>query len=157
MEGNIIGMLIRDITFYIDLERGMTVEDFLGEVRKQIMLGLSYSCYPHTNLIDEPNMCLCVIYHSQFGKNENMINEEMKQLKMIEEELPNPYDTNEDLMDMEICDTKEGTEITITCLPSCYKDESIDRFCRMITKSAQLLVKYAKTPGRRVAQLISDI
>ena len=45
-EDNIIGMLIRDVPFFIDLDEGMTVGAFFKEVREQMVLGLSYSSYP---------------------------------------------------------------------------------------------------------------
>lgn len=152
IENNIMGMLIRDITFYIELKKGMTVESFLREVREQMMQGLSYSCYPHTNLIKEPNMSLCIIYQSDFI-SENKNNE----VSYYEEELPNPFNTNENLMDMEIYDVEEGTEIVLTYLPSCYKDESIQRFRHMIMKSAALLAQYAEEPWKEIDQIVSEI
>ena len=151
MEEDIVGMLIRDITFYLDLEEGMTLGGFLKEVKDQERLGLSYSRYPHTNPVREPNMSLYVIYQSELGEEENTV------LNLTGEELPNPDNTMEELMDMEIYDTEEGTEVKLFYLPSCYQENSIQRFRRMIMKSAALLMQYAEEPGREIAQLLSVI
>lgn len=152
MEQDIIGMLARDITFYIDIEEGMTVGSFLKEVREQVMLGLSYSCYPHTNLLPDSCLSLYVIYQPELGDEEqNTV------LGLKREVLPNPYDTNEALLDMEIYDTDNGTELVFSYIPSCFKDESMNRFRRMIMKSAALLVQYAEEPEHEIDKLLSVI
>ena len=150
-EENVLGMLIRDIILYIDLEKGMTLEAFFKEIRKQVRTGLSYSCYPHYNLMTEPSMSLFVLYQSWFDEEE-----ENKLPEVEEQELPNPYDTNEALIDLEIYDEEETRGI-VTYVPSCYKEESVNRFCRMIKKSLELLVKYAEEPVWKISHLVSVI
>lgn len=152
IENDIMGMLIRDITFYIDLTAGMTLGDFLQEVRKQIMLGISYSCYPVTAITDSPNMSLCVNCQQEPDKDELA-----DVLKMTEEEIPAIYDSNDNLINVELYEQEDRDEITINYLPSCYKEESMQRFRRMIMKSAALMVQHAGESGREIAQFISDI
>lgn len=149
-EDDIIGMLIRDITVYLELKEEMTVGDFLKEVREQMVLGLSYSCYPHANLIDMP--ALCVIYQSELGRlNEN------SELKLTEEELPNPLAGSENVLDLEIYDEEEGTDIYMSYVSSCYREESMHRFRRMIMKSSALLVQYADEPGQKLYRLMDTV
>ncbi|MBR1844148.1 MAG: AMP-binding protein [Lachnospiraceae bacterium] len=152
IEENIIGMLIRDITLYVDIEKGMTIEGFLNEIKKQILQGLTYSCYPHNNLVREPNMNLCVIYQGNFDR------EDIEEIPDItKQELPNPYDTNENLIDMEIYEEEEGTKIVITYLKDTYKESSIHRFRRMIMKSSALLAQYVTEPEMEISKIISSL
>jgi|GEM_PF-2363382 len=144
---------MRCITCYIDLKEGMTIGDFLKEVRKEIALSLSYSCYPHTNMLPEPNMSFCVIYQKEYadgGDTDTLLGQ-----KLVE--LPKHSDSNESLIDMEIYEAEEGTEIVLTYIPSCYTDESMNRFRRMIMKSAALLVRYAEEPEYELDRLLSII
>ena len=151
-ESNIMGMLARVLTVYVDLIEGMTLKSFLEEIREQVMIGISYSCYPHANVTAESDLSLCVIYQSELGEEE-----QSTVLNLKGEELPNPCDSNEALIDMEIYDTEEGTEILFSYLPHCYKEESMNRFRRMVMKSAALLVQYAKEPDREIAGLLDII
>ena len=150
--GNIFGMLARVLTVYVDLKEGMTLKSFLEEIREQLMIGISYSCYPHANVTPESDLSLCVIYQPELGGEE-----QSTVLGLKGEELPNPFDCNEALIDMEIYDTEEGTEIVFSYLPHCYKEESMNRFRRMVMKSAALLVQYAKEPDRGITKLLDVI
>lgn len=148
-EENIIGMLIRDITFYVDLTEGMTVGDYLKEVRDQMVLGLSYSSYQHANFIRSNS--LCVIYQSGLGKTED------GGLKLIEEKLPQHYAANDNTLDLEIYDNENGTDIELIYIPSLYEEASMQRFRRMIMKTATLLVRYADEPDHELDRIISVI
>ena len=151
-DSNIIGMLARDITVYADLKEGMTVGSFLEEIREQVMIGISYSCYPHANAVADSELSLCVIYQSELGEEEqNTV------LNLRGVELPRPCDSNEALIDMEIYDREEGTEIVFNYLPLCYKEESMNRFRRIIMKAAALLVQYAEEPKREIDWLLEVI
>ena len=151
-DSNIIGMLARDITVYADLKEGMTVGSFLEEIREQVMIGISYSCYPHANAVADSEMSLCVIYQSELGDEEqNTV------LNLRGVELPRPFDSNEALIDMEIYDREEGTEIVLNYLPLCYREESMNRFRRIVMKAAALLVQYAEEPKREIDWLLEAI
>ena len=143
-DSNIIGMLARDITVYVDLKEGMTIGSFLEEIREQVMIGISYSCYPHANVVPDSDLSLCVIYQSELGEEEqNTV------LSLRGVELPSPCDSNEALIDMEIYDTEEGTEIVFSYLPLCYKEESMNRFRRMVMKSAPCWFSMLKNRNER--------
>lgn len=101
-------------------------------------------------------MSLCVNYLPEPDEGEDE-EEETGILKMTEKEIPVHYDSNDDLINVVICGGEEGDEVEMYYLPSCYREESMHRFRRMIMKSAALMVQYAEEPGRKVAQLISDI
>ncbi|MBR0092560.1 MAG: AMP-binding protein [Lachnospiraceae bacterium] len=147
-DSNIIGMLIRDITFYIEFEEGMTIGEFFREVKDQMITGLSYSSYPHANYIDYSS--LCILYQSFQGETEGN-----GTLQWKEEELPKPYAANDNMIDLEIRDTENGTQFDLLYLPSSYEEESMQRFRRMLMKSACLLVQYAKDSDRKLQTLIS--
>jgi serine/threonine-protein kinase len=66
-------------------------------------------------------------------------------------------DSNEALIDMEIYDREEGTEIVFNYLPLCYKEESMNRFRRIVMKAAALLVQYAEEPKREIDWLLEAI
>ena len=151
-QGNIFGMLARDLTVYADLKEGMTIKGFLDEIREQVMTGISYSCYPHENVVADSDLSLLVIYQSEhWEEGRNTL------LDLRGEELPNPCAANDSLITMEVYETEEGTEVLFSYLPHCYKEESMNRFRRMIMKSAALLVQYAKEPDRRITKLLDVI
>ena len=117
-----------------------------------MMIGISYSCYPHANAVADSEMSLCVIYQSELGDEEqNTV------LNLRGVELPRPFDSNEALIDMEIYDREEGTEIVLNYLPLCYREESMNRFRRIIMKAAALLVQYAEEPKREIDRLLEAV
>lgn len=149
-DDRIVGMMIRDITFYLSLKEGMTVGDFFREVRDQMVLGLSYCSYPHANMIEDQT--LCILYQSGLGELDRL-----SELGFVGEELPEPFAGNDNLIDLEIYDTESGTQVELNYIPSCYEEESMQRFRRLIMKTAALFVQYAQEPDRQLEDLYNEL
>lgn len=152
---NIIGTLLCDLPVGVRITDGMTMSDFMQEVRKQVSGGLAHTAYPYSFLENDSvgiTDKTCFIYQKNIFNLSKLVLDTVHIL-----ELPNHHAAASNLFDVEVIDNGDGKTLFIGYESSRYKEETIHQFRRNFQKIAARLVQYEDKKDLTINDIIGKI
>lgn len=152
-ELNTVGLLFRNLPVACTLSKDMKILDLYKDVTEQVNKGIEHSCYPYVEMskqviIDDIE---CVLYQDDLREIADMPG------ILGEVEIKHNRLASQNVLDLEILNTKEGTKVMIDYNSSRYIAKSIDDYSKIMKTVIEILVKEVKNEEMTVSDVICEV
>ena len=154
IEQHIVGALIKDLYVGIRMKKDMTLKTLYSDVLRQIQKNIEYSCYPYPGpeRISDEGEDASLIF--QGGLRSFSSSREL-QYTMIT--IPSGEAVADNLLDIEIHETPDGCKLFMEYNGACYTEESINKFRRIITRTACMMAEKADDPDFTIDEMFKAV
>ena len=153
-EQRIVGALIKDLYVGVRMEKDMTLERLYSEVLRQIQMNMEYSCYPYPGpeRIADEGEDASLIYQGGIRTFSST-----RELAYTMITIPSAAPVADNLLDIEIHETPDGCKLFMEYNGACYRDESINKFRRILTKTVCMMAEKADDPGFTIEEMFEAV
>ena len=152
-ELNTVGLLFRNLQVAVSLKANTRISDLYADVVDQINKGIEHSCYPYVELdrsaiIDD---IACVLYQDdlrEIGEMSGLLGEV---------ELKNEFAASQNILDLEILNSKEGMQVMLDYAASRYNMETIIVYSKIMGAVINTLIKYVDTDSANVKTVLKNV
>ena len=153
-EQHIVGALIKDFYVGVRMKKDMTLGRLYSEVLDQIEKNIKYSCYPYPGpeRMGDEGEDASLIYQGGIRSFSST-----RELEYTMISIPSGEHVADNLLDIEIHETADGCKLFMEYNGACYKEESINKFRRILTRAACMMAQNADNPGFTVEEMFRAI
>lgn len=151
---NTVGLLFRDLPVAFRFDRGQNIADVFADTHEQVQRAIEHSCYPYVennSLVIEDDVAY-VLYQRDFHDVGSFNGVEIETVG-IRQNKP----AAQSVLDMEILDSGDGFVLSMDYASSRYEEATMDRFCKLFTRIAAVLVYTDLTQYITVKQLRDEV
>lgn len=151
---NTVGLLFRDLPVAFHFDKKQNIADIFADTHEQLQKAIQHSCYPYVEnhaLVIEDDVAY-VLYQRDFhdlGKLDGIGIEKVD----IRQNRP----AAQSVLDMEILDSGDGFLLSTDYASSRYENTTMDRFCKLFTRIAVVLVSTDSENYLTVKQLRDEV